>query len=73
MRHLRTIPILLCIALWTTSLQAYSGGAGTPDDPYQIATAEDLIALGDTPDDYDKHFILTQVRQLGQKVKFFGA
>ena len=37
----------------------YSGGSGTPDDPYQIATAEDLIALGETPEDYDKHFILT--------------
>ena len=27
--------------------------------PYQIATAADLIALGETPEDYDKHFILT--------------
>jgi len=37
----------------------YSGGSGTADDPYQIATAADLIALGETSDDYDKHFILT--------------
>jgi len=37
----------------------YSGGKGTADDPYQIATAEDLITLGETPEDYDKHFILT--------------
>jgi len=37
----------------------YSGGSGTADDPYQIATAADLIALGETPEDYDKHFILT--------------
>ncbi len=37
----------------------YSGGSGTADDPYQIATADDLIALGETPEDYDKHFILT--------------
>jgi hypothetical protein len=37
----------------------YSGGNGTADDPYQIATAADLIALGETPEDYDKHFILT--------------
>ncbi len=40
-------------------LAQYSGGSGTADDPYQIATAADLIALGETPDDYDKHFILT--------------
>ena len=37
----------------------YAGGAGEPNDPYQIATAADLIALGETPGDYDKHFILT--------------
>jgi probable HAF family extracellular repeat protein len=37
----------------------YSGGTGEPNDPYQIATAEDLILLGETPDDYDKHFIMT--------------
>ena len=37
----------------------YGGGTGEPNDPYQIATAEDLILLGETPDDYDKHFILT--------------
>ncbi len=37
----------------------YSGGNGTAPDPYRIATAADLIALGETPADYDKHFILT--------------
>jgi hypothetical protein len=37
----------------------YGGGSGTAEDPYQIATAADLVALGDSPDDYDKHFILT--------------
>ncbi|TKJ36473.1 MAG: hypothetical protein CEE38_11710 [Planctomycetes bacterium B3_Pla] len=44
---------------WETAPCKYSGGSGTPDDPYQIATASDLIALGETPEDYDKHFILT--------------
>ncbi|UCG55888.1 MAG: hypothetical protein JSU70_13570 [Phycisphaerales bacterium] len=37
----------------------YGGGSGTAEDPYQIATAADLIALGEEPNDYDKHFILT--------------
>jgi predicted secreted protein len=37
----------------------YAGGTGEPNDPYQIATAEDLMQLGDSPEDYDKHFILT--------------
>jgi hypothetical protein len=36
----------------------YSGGSGTADDPYQIATAADLITLGETPTDYAKHFVL---------------
>ena len=41
-------------------LQAkYSGGRGEPNDPYQISTAEDLMLLGESPEDYDKHFILT--------------
>ena len=39
-------------------LRKYGGGSGTADDPYQIATAEDLFALGETPEDYDKHFKL---------------
>jgi len=37
----------------------YSGSRGTADDPYQIATVADLIALGETSTDYGKHFILT--------------
>ncbi|MHC4537556.1 MAG: hypothetical protein ACYS6K_26785 [Planctomycetota bacterium] len=37
----------------------YSGGTGEPNDPYLIATAEDLMLLGESPEDYDKHFILT--------------
>lgn len=38
---------------------AYSGGTGTPEDPYQIATAQDLIDLGQNVDDYDKSFVMT--------------
>jgi hypothetical protein len=57
---LRTIPFLIAVCLITFPVQAkYSGGSGTAADPYQIATAADLIALGETPADYDKHFILT--------------
>jgi hypothetical protein len=37
----------------------YSGGTGEPNDPYQIATADDLITLGETSADYGKHVILT--------------
>jgi len=59
-RTRRTIPFLIAVCLATLPVHAkYSGGTGEPNDPYQIATAADLIALGETPEDYDKHFILT--------------
>jgi len=52
--------ILLDVCLLGQVAQAkYGGGGGTADDPYQIATAADLLLLGDSPEDYDKHFILT--------------
>ncbi|MHC4356110.1 MAG: rhodanese-like domain-containing protein [Planctomycetota bacterium] len=43
---------------WKTAPCTYSGGSGTAKDPYQIATADDLMLLAASPDDYDKHFIL---------------
>ncbi len=51
--------LLTCLCIASAAPAQYSGGSGTADDPYQIATAADLIALGETPEDYDKHFILT--------------
>ncbi len=43
-------------AVWA---EGFAGGTGEPNDPYQIATAADLIELGNDPNNYDKHFILT--------------
>ena len=54
--------VSLLITIFSLSLRAYaqySGGTGEPDDPFQIATAEDLMLLGESPEDYDRHFILT--------------
>jgi len=57
---MRALLLTLTTCLLILPAQAqYSGGSGTAEDPYQIATAADLIALGETADDYDKHFILT--------------
>jgi len=57
---MRSLFLTLITCLFVLPVQAkYSGGTGEPNDPYQIATAADLIALGETPEDYDKHFILT--------------
>ena len=50
--------VLLLTGVSTTTAK-YSGGTGEPNDPYRIATAADLIALGETPGDYDKNFLLT--------------
>ncbi|MDI9433516.1 MAG: GLUG motif-containing protein [Planctomycetota bacterium] len=37
----------------------YAGGTGDPNTPYQIATAEQMNAIGTCPEDWDKHFQLT--------------
>jgi hypothetical protein len=36
----------------------YSGGAGTSDDPWQIANATDWTTLAATPADWSKHFLM---------------
>jgi hypothetical protein len=52
--------VLIVVCLFNSPAQAkYSGGTGKPNDPYQIATAADLIALGSEPNDYSRCFILT--------------
>jgi hypothetical protein len=57
----------LCITgFWTVfcfpvffSVQAdYSGGDGSPENPFQITTFADITALRNNPIDWDKHFIL---------------
>ncbi len=54
------IPVLIAVGLLALPAHAkYSGGTGEPNDPYRIATAADLIALSEDPNDYDEHFILT--------------
>ena len=60
LRVLREASLLISILSLSFPVCAnYSGGSGTAEDPYQIATPEDLMVLGDTPEDYDKHFELT--------------
>ncbi len=64
MKHVQNFKkaILTCFLILIVSLATkaqYSGGSGTAEDPYQISVAKDLDTLMNTPDDYDKHFILT--------------
>ncbi len=57
---MRTFSFLIAVLFIGMPAQAkYAGGTGEPNDPYQIATASDLMLLGESPEDYDKHFILT--------------
>jgi len=65
--------LLIIICMGTVQAQGYSGGSGTLTDPYHIATAQDLIDLGNTPDDHDKHFVLTNDLDMdGFQVKPIG-
>ncbi|NLH17247.1 MAG: hypothetical protein GX455_11765 [Phycisphaerae bacterium] len=51
--------VMVCLSFFSSLALGYSGGTGMPDSPYEIATPADLIQLGNTPDDYAKHFKLT--------------
>ena len=54
---MRVTLLAITICLLSFPAQAkYGGGTGEPNDPYHIATAEDLMLLGDSPEDYNKHF-----------------
>ena len=55
----QAIPLIIAISLISFPAYAqYSGGTGEPNDPYRIAMAEDLMLLGESPEDYDKHFVM---------------
>ena len=51
----------LCVGVFTSLASAveFAGGTGEPNDPYQIATAEQLIGISSDPNLFDKHFVLT--------------
>jgi hypothetical protein len=46
----------------------YSGGSGTAEEPYGIATKADLLELAGTTTDYNKCFILTADINMGGQV-----
>ncbi len=54
----------VCVTILAVSLcvparaAEFAGGTGEPDDPYQIATASQLLSLGADPNLQSKHFIL---------------
>jgi len=55
----RVIILIMCLLLQSSALSVeFAGGSGEPNDPYQIATAEQLIAMGSDSALLDKNFIL---------------
>jgi The GLUG motif len=55
----KTIAIILILCCGpTVQAQTFAGGAGEPNDPYQVATAEQLVAIGADLSLLDKSFIL---------------
>jgi len=55
----RGIILIVCLMLQSSALSVeFAGGTGEPNDPYQIATAEQLIAIGSDPNLLDKSFVL---------------
>jgi len=56
----QTIPaaVIAALCIATIAEAKYSDGSGEPNDPYRIATAEDLNDIGNYEEDWNKHFIL---------------
>jgi hypothetical protein len=47
--------LLFCASAWGVE---FAGGTGEPNAPYQIATVEQLRAIGSSPDLFKKHYVL---------------
>jgi hypothetical protein len=75
-RFIRIIFLIIIICIFNFPAKAkYSGGTGEPSDPYQIAMVDDLIILGNSPEDYDKNFTMTadiDLAQLPPRIRVFG-
>jgi hypothetical protein len=56
--HLILVSLAVVLFAGSFTDARYSGGTGDPNDPYRIATPQDLNDIGNHEDDWDKHFIL---------------
>jgi hypothetical protein len=64
--HSILVLVIIILCAGTPVDARYSGGTGEPNDPYQIATPEDLNDIGDHQEDWDKNFILINDVNLAQ-------
>ena len=51
---------IACLMFFHTCASAFefAGGTGEPNDPYQIATAQQLLQINEDPNLADRHFVL---------------
>jgi len=56
--HSLIIGVIIFLCMGSAADAKYNGGTGEPNDPYRIATPENLNDVGNHQEDWDKHFIL---------------
>jgi hypothetical protein len=63
-----SVLVMTMMILWAGAAAdaRYSGGTGEPNNPYRIATPQDLNDIGNHQEDWDKHFILINDVNLAQ-------
>jgi len=49
---------MFCVLSSVSLAHPFAGGTGEPNDPYQIATAAQLVSIGSDPNLLSKHFVL---------------
>ncbi len=60
------VAAMMTFLLIGTAVGKYSGGTGEPNDPFRIASAEDLNDIGNHQEDGNKHFLLVNDVNLAQ-------
>jgi hypothetical protein len=58
MKKVRFTSALIVLLTTGISFAKYSGGTGEPNDPYRIATPNDLNDIGNHTEDFDKSFVM---------------
>lgn len=57
-RFILVLAVVLCLVV-SVYAGVYSGGNGTEEEPYLIGGTDDIIEMSNTPEDWEKHFLMT--------------